>query len=346
MERNLQTVRLALFWKLCSLLINFFSVFFKKIKSMDLLDGLPGLPTPFVVPKQKDKRTRGPTRTSIPIKDPLLIDFKDILENEIVKIDDTHSKTNPTTFVPTGSKCKESILIRVAMEQRSVKMRTVPTLHRKNNRNLGETTKISCYWCRHTFKSKPVGCPRKYDRFRNTFIVEGVFCSYSCAKAYGINCKSESLRFCGSLLLLMRKKIDKISLNTPLISSPHWSTLKAYGGYYTIQEYRKAIKNSIRTKCIPQSLRVYTFGFNIFDLNTSLKKKSTYETLKRKEPSYSYLKDKFDQKLKNKRNRMGKSTTKLINKIQASSVNIKKRGVKNIARFISRSKKPKKIISI
>jgi len=129
-----------------------------------------------------------------------------------------------------------------------------------SNGALPTTTIKSCWWCRHTFTTRPIGCPIRYhphkshgverqrveEKFKNAdipltdtdfFETEGYFCSFPCCKAYiidkGFNAKyKESI---SSLSLLFKILYGKL-IDIPV--APSWKILKEYGGHLTIQEYR------------------------------------------------------------------------------------------------------------
>ena len=89
-------------------------------------------------------------------------------------------------------------------------------------------------------------------------------------------------------MVLMRKAIEKISLETPLYPAPHWSTLKEYGGKSTIKEFRK---NLTKVRVIPENLRLYPVGFNVFNekrktiLNRKPRKRNIVFDVKERMPS-------------------------------------------------------------
>ncbi len=129
------------------------------------------------------------------------------------------------------------------------------------------TTKL-CWWDRHPFQTKPVGCPlrhtsaklpllnqvvdtasggdsrsvkiNKKDDPKEIYETEGYFCSFPCCKAYIISRKSETkYKESLSLLTMMFMSFyDKIEYIPPAHT---WKILKDYGGHLTIQEYRSSI---------------------------------------------------------------------------------------------------------
>lgn len=92
------------------------------------------------------------------------------------------------------------------------------------NGPLPNTIQKPCWWCKHKFPSKPIGCPLKYhphktsgiekDRFEEKmkavglptttndfFETEGLFCSFPCCKAFILDQKG-SIKYKESLTLL------------------------------------------------------------------------------------------------------------------------------------------------
>ena len=128
------------------------------------------------------------------------------------------------------------------------------------NGSLPSTTTKPCWWCRHSFQTKPIGCPLRYnvnkqngiekERFDEKFIsadlpidtndffeTEGIFCSFPCCKAYILNQRNSSKYKESATLLTLLFYIfyNKVADFDP---APSWKLLKDYGGHLTIQEFR------------------------------------------------------------------------------------------------------------
>lgn len=123
------------------------------------------------------------------------------------------------------------------------------------------TTKL-CWWDRHSFQTRPIGCPLRYVAAaatggpgtesgtlgpdggeKNIYETEGYFCSFPCCKAYIISLKSE-MKYKESLALLSMmfssfygSEVAKETIPT----APTWKILLEYGGHLTIQEYKSSI---------------------------------------------------------------------------------------------------------
>ena len=96
---------------------------------------------------------------------------------------------------------------------------------------------LICWWCVHSLPEGPViHFPLKYDDRRKKFTTMGNFCSWECAKAYGIDMKSARWGEMQMYLSLMRKQA--FGKYTPLFSAPKREALKVFGGTLTIEEFR------------------------------------------------------------------------------------------------------------
>lgn len=99
--------------------------------------------------------------------------------------------------------------------------------------NINAETK--CWWCKNCFDTPNVILPEQY--FNGTFYCIGNFCSYNCTKAYNIDLNDCNIWKRESLINLMYhltynrfKEIDP---------SPSWLILKEFGGFMSINEFRK-----------------------------------------------------------------------------------------------------------
>jgi hypothetical protein len=138
-----------------------------------------------------------------------------------------------------------------------------------------------CYWCRHPFNTRPIGCPIKYissqavktyhshiskdtytikqdvtkarrEHLRDKRIkvrvgeyyeTDGVFCSFNCCKAF-ISSHTHVRRYDKSTMLLM-KLYNSMTGNDKMVKispAPHWRTLEPYGGHLNIVRFRDGFK--------------------------------------------------------------------------------------------------------
>lgn len=94
-----------------------------------------------------------------------------------------------------------------------------------------------CWWCCHDFETPELKMPYKYDSLRNRFYTTGVFCSWSCMKAYAID-KYGVTRggiICGNMVLMRKKLFNKIG---QIRKAPNRFELIEFGGNTTIEEFR------------------------------------------------------------------------------------------------------------
>jgi hypothetical protein len=101
-----------------------------------------------------------------------------------------------------------------------------------------ETTDISCWWCCHTFKTCPCTLPVEYDAYTKKFKCIGIFCSWGCVKAYNYDLKDRKVDERNSFISLIIKQMYSICTAVSIKSSPPRQTLKMFGGYMTIDEFR------------------------------------------------------------------------------------------------------------
>jgi hypothetical protein len=100
------------------------------------------------------------------------------------------------------------------------------------------TTEVQCFWCTHAFEGSPYFLPVKEEN--KTFHVYGNYCSPQCALGYLLyehldsHVRWERM----SLLHRMYKSSGR------LYPAPPRESLKAYGGIYTIEEFRKIISDN------------------------------------------------------------------------------------------------------
>ncbi len=127
-----------------------------------------------------------------------------------------------------------------------------------------------CWWCRHKFNFRPIGCPLKYnsnkctgiekeryeEKLKNTnlpastndfFETEGIFCSFPCCKAFildqhGSAKYKESITLLSLLFSILHgiQSVFSVSGNPEIDfpAAPSWKLLREYGGHLTIEEYR------------------------------------------------------------------------------------------------------------
>uniref|UniRef100_A0A6C0LWU6 MYM-type domain-containing protein n=1 Tax=viral metagenome TaxID=1070528 RepID=A0A6C0LWU6_9ZZZZ len=157
--------------------------------------------------------------------------------------------------------------------------------------------RYNCFWCKHPFNSRPIGCPIKYvssqavktyhshiskdtytikqdvtkksrvDLIGDTMIslnvgeyyeTDGVFCSFNCCQSFIRDHKHKRL-YDQSYMLLMKMYNSMMNTKTVKISSaPHWRTLEPYGGNLNILAFRDGF-NKVDYECHGTSSRLPRF---------------------------------------------------------------------------------------
>jgi hypothetical protein len=121
----------------------------------------------------------------------------------------------------------------------------------------GSMNNVHCWWCCHTFDHKPVGLPDNYKE--HIFYTYGYFCSFNCAKAYNLEHYDNKSEEKNCLLFAFKNKLTN-DTNFIKPANPRQS-LKMFGGYQTIEEFRKDFKilekNSILIYPPSKPLKLY-----------------------------------------------------------------------------------------
>jgi len=147
--------------------------------------------------------------------------------------------------------------------------------------------RYNCFWCRHPFNTKPIGCPTKYvssqavktyhshiskdwytikqdvtkERRKNLrdrriqmrlgeyYETDGVFCSFNCCQAYINDHTYDRLYDHSSMLLTkMYNSMTGGDKNIKISPAPHWRTLEPYGGQINIIRFRDGF-NKVDYEC-------------------------------------------------------------------------------------------------
>jgi hypothetical protein len=105
-----------------------------------------------------------------------------------------------------------------------------------------ENTNICCWWCCHKFETVPIGIPIQYIYSKKKFRVRGVFCSFSCMKAYVKN--DNKHKYSEALMKYMYCRITGENLNSKIECAPPRESLCMFGGELTIDEFRRSTQES------------------------------------------------------------------------------------------------------
>ena len=109
-------------------------------------------------------------------------------------------------------------------------------INSNNEKVWPEKTNIHCWWCCHQFNNTPCSLPYHYKREK--FYVKGVYCSFNCATSHNFSLNDDDMHERYSLLNLMYKKLYNRNFVKINLSPPRES-LKIFGGYLSIEEFRE-----------------------------------------------------------------------------------------------------------
>lgn len=102
-------------------------------------------------------------------------------------------------------------------------------------------TSICCYWCCHKFLNAPFGIPINYTN--NAFEVFGCFCSLECAAAYNFKMQ-DNIDEMWERYNLINVLCRHLNIGKLVKPAPDKLTLKMFGGYLDIEEFRSFFKSN------------------------------------------------------------------------------------------------------
>ncbi len=123
-----------------------------------------------------------------------------------------------------------------------------------------------CWWCRATFKSRPLGCPIEYhshktegldkERFEEKlkaanlpidtndfFETEGIFCMFPCIKAYALQqmAMTKSAKYKKTLTLITTLHLKIFGKLVTIPTADTWKVQREWGGHLTSEQYRASV---------------------------------------------------------------------------------------------------------
>lgn len=132
-------------------------------------------------------------------------------------------------------------------------------------------TSICCYWCCHKFDNPPFGIPVNY--INEKFDVFGCFCSLECAAAYNFK-MHDNIDEMWERYNLLNLLYRRIFLGKIIKAAPDRLSLKIFGGYLDIEEFRFFFKTNklINVNFPPMtSLTQQIEEINDYELNNDYK---------------------------------------------------------------------------
>lgn len=126
-----------------------------------------------------------------------------------------------------------------------------------------KATHVHCHWCCHTFDGIPIPLPTAHDDRTDVFKVTGVFCSWSCAKAYNIYSSASNWGERSELLYLLYKRTVPPGERNPggiPVALPR-THLKMFGGKLDIDEFRAMSGSAMCERSIFAKIDCAKVGF-------------------------------------------------------------------------------------
>ena len=113
-------------------------------------------------------------------------------------------------------------------------------INKINIYNIEFNKDTKCWWCKNSFSTPNLMLPENY--LNGIFYCIGNFCSFNCKKAYNINLNDINVWKRESLINLEYYLTYK---NHKYIEpAPSWLTLKEFGGFLNISDFRKNFDNN------------------------------------------------------------------------------------------------------
>ena len=100
-----------------------------------------------------------------------------------------------------------------------------------------EKTDVACWNCTFEFDAIPIAVPKSLRHRKHFDKCYGVFCSFNCAKRYVITQNNFDMWSQLQLLSLLHKRV--LGCTVKVIPAPPRQALLRFGGYLSIDEYRK-----------------------------------------------------------------------------------------------------------
>jgi len=131
----------------------------------------------------------------------------------------------------------------VLVEERPLKVVDILNDFKEKNKihEWPSNTSTACYWCCHKFNNAPFGIP--INSSEKSFDVFGCFCSLECAAAYNFKMHDniDEMWERNNLINLLHRKLGLGRLVRP---APDRLSLKMFGGYMDIDEFRSFFKSN------------------------------------------------------------------------------------------------------
>jgi len=136
---------------------------------------------------------------------------------------------------------KDNIITNNIVYERRISNTMIQYSYENVHRQWPIKTSYLCYWCCHSFDTRPFFIPTKYDSVNKIFHCYGNFCSFNCALSYNNDTKTGNWTQNSELLHFLHRRIYNV--NVSIKPAPPKESLNVFGGNLTIEEFRNNFTN-------------------------------------------------------------------------------------------------------
>lgn len=122
----------------------------------------------------------------------------------------------------------------------------------EERQNWPTETDVCCWNCCHKFAGSPIPLALSYDVRSDLFHVQGIFCSWSCAKAYLLASSSYTLNVVSPFLTMLHRTVTGHVKH--IVPAPPRQTLQMFGGQLSIEEFRAATDHGKSILLFPKNM--------------------------------------------------------------------------------------------
>lgn len=163
---------------------------------------------------------------------------------------------------------------------------------------------VCCWHCCHGFDTVPVPLPVNYDCTKDSFTVQGNFCSWGCAKAHLMDQHPYNVgRLSTILTLLHRRTVGHIK---HIVRAPPRVSLQMFGGPFSIEEFRQ-VSASENVHHAPQNMVVISPNMIQTSTNSGIKYQPPRDVNIQGDRGNEPLRLKRNKPLKNSKNTLEKA---------------------------------------
>lgn len=126
-----------------------------------------------------------------------------------------------------------------------------------------KTSNAHCWHCRLTFDTIPCSIPWKYDDGKKSFLLKGIFCSWSCAKRFCLDQRT----YDSSTMVSNLRKLAICHFNHPanktIIPAPPYTALNLFGGPMSVESYRQCLTTAVASESIDMPFYNFPLAISI-----------------------------------------------------------------------------------